>query len=491
MLAIYNKFGIKESGHCCNGSRDLPPCSMECQTFFSICLFHYVTELADDPTCTYGQTSTPVLGGNSINKSSFLSLNYFPVTMSFDFSWPRSFSLVIDANHDANNNVSATDRSQRILRIFVVDDLKPSSNWIFKDLRVNQSHVWFKYRVVCEEFYYGPSCEVFCRDRDDRFGHYVCNENGTKTCLPGWDGYFCQQAICSSSCNSSHGYCEEPYECRCRYGWTGLSCDQCLTNPGCIHGTCERPGECICNDGWIGKKCDIDLMYCVKHKPCLNGGTCTIDMFSNYSCSCLEGSNGRNCQNSVCNEIQCRNGGVCQIEGNKTLCKCRENFYGEQCQNTKVSCDDIQCLNEGTCYFGEFGAMCTCEKGYTGIFCEREINECDSHPCMNGEHKSSFSLTIVICSGRVEQPVEMDITIILANAPKTMEVKTVNSISILVKGIVSTKEHAHTKSIIQKIRNRGIRNQDKTGTKANKQKPPPYEKKRTPDMRVRPGAQEE
>ncbi|KAK3100772.1 hypothetical protein FSP39_025107 [Pinctada imbricata] len=47
-----------------------------------------------------------------------------------------------------------------------------------------------------------------------------------------------------------------------------------------------------------------------------------------------------------------------------------------------------------------------------------------------------------------------------------------------------------TKSIIQKIRNRGIRNQDKTGTKANKQKPPPYEKKRTPDMRVRPGAQE-
>ncbi|KAK3107727.1 hypothetical protein FSP39_020885 [Pinctada imbricata] len=40
-----------------------------------------------------------------------------------------------------------------------------------------------------------------------------------------------------------------------------------------------------------------------------------------------------------------------------------------------------------------------------------------------------------------------------------------------------------TKSIIQKIRNPGIRNQDKTGTKANKQKPPPHEKKRIPDMR--------
>ncbi|KAK3101076.1 hypothetical protein FSP39_000772, partial [Pinctada imbricata] len=37
----------------------------------------------------------------------------------------------------------------------------------------------------------------------------------------------------------------------------------------------------------------------------------------------------------------------------------------------------------------------------------------------------------------------------------------------------------------------GIQNQDKTGTKANKQKPPPYEKKRTPDVGMRRGAQEE
>ncbi|KAK3094891.1 hypothetical protein FSP39_007575 [Pinctada imbricata] len=43
----------------------------------------------------------------------------------------------------------------------------------------------------------------------------------------------------------------------------------------------------------------------------------------------------------------------------------------------------------------------------------------------------------------------------------------------------------------EKSETEGIQNQDKTGTKGNKQKPPPYEKKRTPDMGVRPGAQEE
>ncbi|KAK3091526.1 hypothetical protein FSP39_020508 [Pinctada imbricata] len=43
----------------------------------------------------------------------------------------------------------------------------------------------------------------------------------------------------------------------------------------------------------------------------------------------------------------------------------------------------------------------------------------------------------------------------------------------------------------RKSETEGIQNQDKTGTKANKQNPPPHEKKRTPDMGVRPGAQEE
>ncbi|KAK3092582.1 hypothetical protein FSP39_004597 [Pinctada imbricata] len=43
----------------------------------------------------------------------------------------------------------------------------------------------------------------------------------------------------------------------------------------------------------------------------------------------------------------------------------------------------------------------------------------------------------------------------------------------------------------RKSETEGIQNQDKTETKANKQKPPPHEKKRTPDMGVRPGAQEE
>ncbi|KAK3088178.1 hypothetical protein FSP39_015729 [Pinctada imbricata] len=50
------------------------------------------------------------------------------------------------------------------------------------------------------------------------------------------------------------------------------------------------------------------------------------------------------------------------------------------------------------------------------------------------------------------------------------------------------RPHPCTQHKIDNSETEGIQYQDKTGTKANKQKPPPYEKKRTPDMGVRPGA---
>jgi Delta serrate ligand len=51
----------------------------------------------------------------------------------------------------------------------------------------------FWYRVVCSPDYYGPGCSTSCFDRNDRFGHYVCNANGTKICMNGWTGRYCDR----------------------------------------------------------------------------------------------------------------------------------------------------------------------------------------------------------------------------------------------------------------------------------------------------------
>jgi len=51
----------------------------------------------------------------------------------------------------------------------------------------------FDYRVVCTGNYHGPRCSTFCRPRDDTNGHYRCSRSGTRVCLDGWSGTFCDR----------------------------------------------------------------------------------------------------------------------------------------------------------------------------------------------------------------------------------------------------------------------------------------------------------
>ena len=46
----------------------------------------------------------------------------------------------------------------------------------------------YDYRLICSENYYGRDCYKHCKDRDDNFGHYKCDNKGRKVCLPGWTG---------------------------------------------------------------------------------------------------------------------------------------------------------------------------------------------------------------------------------------------------------------------------------------------------------------
>lgn len=51
----------------------------------------------------------------------------------------------------------------------------------------------FSYRFVCDEHYYGEGCSVFCRPRDDKFGHFTCGERGEIICDAGWKGQYCTE----------------------------------------------------------------------------------------------------------------------------------------------------------------------------------------------------------------------------------------------------------------------------------------------------------
>ena len=67
-----------------------------------------------------------------------------------------------------------------------------SSLWKNDTYRDAGQHVLaYRYRVKCDEHYYGDGCANLCRPRDDKFGHYTCAESGDKVCLPGWSGEYC------------------------------------------------------------------------------------------------------------------------------------------------------------------------------------------------------------------------------------------------------------------------------------------------------------
>lgn len=90
-----------ERGMLANGQR----CEPGCRTFFRICLKHFQATFSEGP-CTFGNVSTPVLGTNSFvvrDKNSGSGRN--PLQLPFNFTWPGTFSLNIQAWHTPGDNL--------------------------------------------------------------------------------------------------------------------------------------------------------------------------------------------------------------------------------------------------------------------------------------------------------------------------------------------------------------------------------------------------
>ncbi|XP_029679096.1 neurogenic locus protein delta-like [Formica exsecta] len=409
LKSFVNEYGKDSLGKCCSGSASrMGECSGVCKTRFRVCLKQYQVKIDTTSPCTYGDVVTPVLGENVVNLSTSAALPSFtnPIRFPFEFTWPGTFSLIVEAYHDADNSTQSAEKVL-ITRLTTQKWLDVGPEWTVDEHKSAHSQMEYEYRVTCVAHYYGKGCENLCRPRDDNFGHYSCSPTGERVCLSGWKGDYCNTPRCLPGCDEQHGHCNRPNECICHNGWKGSLCNQCVRYPGCLHGSCQKPWECACDEGWGGLFCNQDLNYCTNHKPCMNGGTCFNTGQGLYTCSCPSGFTGSECPPLFdCHSKPCLNGGTCSmlesslgsgyVNGTESSsakqqqyhrdyrCTCPPGWRGRHCETSTKSCRDSPCQHGATCEDDSVrGYVCRCPPGYIGADCETQVNECKPNPCVN------------------------------------------------------------------------------------------------------------
>ena len=93
-----------------------------------------------------------------------------------------SFQLYIKArDSDAGLIVDLINSDDDLDDIFIDRTLEVSSN--FTELEVytgelNRVTIQMRFRVICQQDYYGADCSIFCVAQNDNMnGHYTCNSD--------------------------------------------------------------------------------------------------------------------------------------------------------------------------------------------------------------------------------------------------------------------------------------------------------------------------
>lgn len=92
ILEIANYRGELISGACCGQvprAEGAHPCIVQCSTFFRLCLKEYQSNVTSTGSCSFGNTSSPVLGGNAFTLTDPDRANG-KLVLPFTFRWTVS-----------------------------------------------------------------------------------------------------------------------------------------------------------------------------------------------------------------------------------------------------------------------------------------------------------------------------------------------------------------------------------------------------------------
>lgn len=86
ITTIQNPRGEVLNGTCCDGLRNVNgSCTDECDTFFRVCLKEYQSRVTFAGSCTFGNKTSAILGGNTFTYPQ--DYNRTRLKLPFEFAW--------------------------------------------------------------------------------------------------------------------------------------------------------------------------------------------------------------------------------------------------------------------------------------------------------------------------------------------------------------------------------------------------------------------
>ncbi|XP_052799319.1 serine-rich adhesin for platelets-like [Mya arenaria] len=396
-----NYEGRQFDGSCCNkgsfwgwGSSD-DTCENECDHTFVVCMGN-ATQSSSMTSCEYGVRKFVEVGGNRIVFDGHVGDSDNPVKFPFGV-WPGVVKVKIDVRDQDSD--SEYDYVDHVEYQYNTHDLRREIDAPVHDIVLKGTRTRFdmELKVFCETNYYGPACDLYCRETDDDTGHFRCDPaSGDKICKLGWTGVDCLTNIddcvghrCAygATCLDGHNF----YSCLCPPGRTGFTCqaeiNECASIPCKNGGQCRDASNsfrCECPPGFAGLLCEVELDEC-RSGPCLNKGVCQ-DGIASFKCLCPSGFYGDRCQHDVneCLSNPCVEANGCINLPGDYICPCRPGYTGKNCDVNIDECLSDPCQNNGWCIDEPGSFTCLCDFGFTGPLCEESIDNCQPNYCTNG-----------------------------------------------------------------------------------------------------------
>ena len=106
---------------------------------------------------------------------------------------------------------------------------------------------------------------------------------------------------------------------------------------------------------------------------------------ADYTCACLLGYTGPNCEQNIddCAGVTCPASQQCVDLVNDYECRCPTGFTGTNCKVDIDECSESPCAHGGTCTDLVGGFQCECTPGWTGEDCTEDVDECQQSDLCN------------------------------------------------------------------------------------------------------------